>query len=119
MVQAPHKKNSLENPPCSRLLHLPFFVLSVQMQFVSMNTKYPTLVEALARTDGLDVLAVFMEVTFYFKWFFRHDEGTSRLYKFNSKQILTMGPLWIFLLGINCCDSKHLHSKFFPLLELR
>ena len=89
------------------------------MHFVSMNQEYSTLDEALTKKDGLAVLGVFMEVTFYFKWFFRHDEGTSRLYKFNSKQILAMGPLWIFLLGINCCDSKHLHSKFFPLLELR
>ena len=83
------------------------------MQFVSMNTKYSTLIEALAPTDGLAVLGVFLEITFYFKCFFRHDEGTSRLYKFNSNQILAMGPLWIFLLGINYCDSKHLHSKFF------
>ena len=89
------------------------------MHFVSMNKKYSTLDDALTKTDGLAVLGVLMKVTFYFKWFFRHDEGTSRLYKFNSKQILAMGPLWIFLLGINCCDSKHLHSKFFPLLELR
>ena len=57
------------------------------MQFVSMNTKYSTLQEAIGLSDGLAVLGVFMEVTFYFKWFFRHDEGTSRLYKFNSKQI--------------------------------
>ena len=46
------------------------------MQFVSMNTKYSTLQEAIGLSDGLAVLGVFMEVTFYFKWFFRHDEGT-------------------------------------------
>ena len=89
------------------------------MHFVSMNIEYSTLDEALTKKDGLAVLGVIMEVTFYFKWFFRHDEGTSRLYKFNSKQFLAMGPLWIFLLGINCCDSKHLPSKFFRLLELK
>ena len=81
------------------MLNLPFFVLSVQIQFVSMNTKYPTLIEALARTDGLAVLGVFMEVTFYFKWFFRHDEGTSRLYKFNSKQFFGDGSTLDFLSG--------------------
>ena len=78
-------KNSLENPPCSCLLNLPFFGLSVQIHFVSMNTNYSTLKEALAPADGLAVLGVFMEVTFHFKCFFRQDEGSSRLYKFNSK----------------------------------
>ena len=96
---APHKKNSLENPPCSSLLNLPFFGLSVQIHFVSMNTKYSTLKEALTPSDGLAVLGVFMEVTFYFKWFFRHDEGTSRLYKFNSKQFFGDGSTLDFLTG--------------------
>ena len=40
------------------------------MHFVSMNKKYSTIDDALANKDGLAVLGVFMEVTFYFKWFF-------------------------------------------------
>ena len=51
------------------MLNLPFFVLSVQMHFVSMNTKYSTLKEALTPSDGLAVLGVFMEVTFYLNGF--------------------------------------------------
>ena len=71
----PIKKNSLENPPCSCLLNLPFFGLSVQMHFVSMNKKYSSLKEALTKKDGLAVLGVFLEVTFYFKWFFSTTKG--------------------------------------------
>ena len=73
MVHAPHKKTLLRIPPPphrSCLLNLPFFGLSVQMHFVSMNKKYSTIDDALANEDGLAVLGVFMEVTFYFKWFF-------------------------------------------------
>ena len=80
------------------MLNLPFFGLSVQMHFVSMNTKYSDIKVALAKEDGLAVLGVFMEVTFYFKMFFlRHDEGTSRLYKFNSKQFFGDGSTLDFL----------------------
>ena len=52
------------------MLNLPFFGLSVQMHFVSMNTKYSDINVALAKEDGLAVLGVFMKVTFDFKWFF-------------------------------------------------
>ena len=45
------------------------------MHFVSMNKKYSSLKEALTPTDGLAVLGVFMEVTFYFKWLFRQRRG--------------------------------------------
>ena len=69
------------------------------MHFVSMNKKYSTLDDALTKTDGLAVLGVLMKVTFYFKWFFRHDEGTSRLYKFNSKQFFGDGSTLDFLSG--------------------
>ena len=81
------------------MLNLPFFGLSVQMHFVSMNKKYSSLKQALTPSDGLAVLGVFMEVTFYFKWLFRHDEGTSRLYKFNSKQFFGDGSTLDFLTG--------------------
>ena len=40
------------------------------MHFVSMNTKYSDIKVALAKEDGLAVLGVFMEVTFYFKMVF-------------------------------------------------
>ena len=60
-------KNSLEYAPGSRLLNLHVFVLSVQMHFVSCNTNYPNVTEALKYPDGLAVLGVFIEVTFYFK----------------------------------------------------
>ena len=90
------------------------------MHFVSMNTKYSDIKVALAKEDGLAVLGVFMKVTFYFKMDFL---GTTRGHQgyTNSTQnnFLAMGLLWIFLLRINSCDSKHLHSKFSGLLELR
>ena len=114
------KKTLLRILPVHVLLNLPFFGLSVQMHFVSMNTKYSDIKVALAKEDGLAVLGVFMEVTFYFKMFFL---GTTRGHQgyTNSTQnnFLAMGLLWIFLLRINSCDSKHLHSKFSRLLELR
>ena len=88
------------------------------MHFVS--SKYSNISEALIKKDGLAVLGVFIEVTFYSKWFFRQDEGSSRLHKFNWEQFFfATCPLWIFSLGVNHCYSKHLHSKFFRLLELR
>ena len=61
------KKNSLEYAPGSRWLNLHVFVLSVQIQFVSCNTNYPNVTEALKNPNGLAVLGVFIEVTFYFK----------------------------------------------------
>ena len=76
-----------------------FFGLSVQMHFVSMNTRYSDIKDALAKEDGLAVLGVFMKVTFYCKWFFSHDEGKSKLYKFNSKQFFGDGSTLDFLTG--------------------
>ena len=89
------------------------------MHFVSMNTKYSTLKEALTPSDGLAVLGVFMEVTFYLNGFLGTTRGHQGYTNSTRNNFSAMGPLWIFLLGINCCDSKNLHSNFFRLLELR
>ena len=82
-----------------------------------MNTKYSTLKEALTTSDGLAFLGVFMEVTFYFKWFFRHDEGTSRLNKFNSKQFFGDGSTLDFLTGNQLLRFYEFAFKIFSFIR--
>ena len=41
------------------------FIFNLQLHFVSMNTKYSNLSEALGYTDGLAVLGVFLKVNMF------------------------------------------------------
>ena len=56
---------SLSRPSYNRTCNDLSIIFNLQLHFVSMNTKYSNLSEALGHSDGLAVLGVFLKVNMF------------------------------------------------------